>query len=363
MAGPLGVSHLLLFSRSLTGNVNLRVALMPRGPTLHFRVEKYSLCKDVRQALRHPKGGGKEYLTPPLLVMNNFTASSSANVPRNAIPKQLETLVTSIFQSLFPPISPQSTSLSLIRRVLLLDREPVQSTSSTVDLTADEPNNSVPYILNVRHYAITTKTTDTSRGIRRIKAAESSLRAHTARRGMPNLGRLEDVADYLLDPSAAKAGFTSGSESELETDAEVEVLQASQRKVLNKKQMKAMRRFDEFVPRREGGIEKRVVRLVEMGPRMKLRLTKIEDGVCSGKVMWHEYLSKNFDEVLQMENKWESRRHEKEERRRIQRENVEKKRSVRNGEKDETSANGMGTDDDGEWNSDNSQDHKVPSDS
>jgi len=67
MAGPLGVSHLMLFSRSTSGNTNMRLALTPRGPTLHFHVEKYSLCKDVRKALKHPKGGGKEYLTPPLV--------------------------------------------------------------------------------------------------------------------------------------------------------------------------------------------------------------------------------------------------------------------------------------------------------
>lgn len=67
MAGPLGVTHLLLFSRSESGNTNLRLAVTPRGPTFHFRVDKYSLAKDVRRAQRHPKGGGKEYLTPPLV--------------------------------------------------------------------------------------------------------------------------------------------------------------------------------------------------------------------------------------------------------------------------------------------------------
>ena len=67
MCGPLGVTHLMLFSRSKSGNTNLRVALAPRGPTMHFRVEKYSLAKDVQRAQRHPKGGGKEYTTPPLV--------------------------------------------------------------------------------------------------------------------------------------------------------------------------------------------------------------------------------------------------------------------------------------------------------
>lgn len=67
MCGPLGVTHLMLFSRSESGNTNLRVSTTPQGPTLHFRVEKYSLARDVRRAQRHPKGGGKEYITPPLV--------------------------------------------------------------------------------------------------------------------------------------------------------------------------------------------------------------------------------------------------------------------------------------------------------
>jgi ribosome biogenesis protein SSF1/2 len=46
----------------------MRLVITPRGPTLHFQVEKYSLCKDVRKALKHPKGGGKEYLTAPLVL-------------------------------------------------------------------------------------------------------------------------------------------------------------------------------------------------------------------------------------------------------------------------------------------------------
>jgi len=72
MCGPLGVSHLLLFSRSESGNTNLRLALTPRGPTFHFRVDKYSLAKDVQRAQRHPKGGGKEYTSPPLVCSTLF---------------------------------------------------------------------------------------------------------------------------------------------------------------------------------------------------------------------------------------------------------------------------------------------------
>lgn len=76
MAGPLGVNHFLLFSRSSTGNLNLRFAKVPRGPTLHFRVESYSLAKDVQAAQRHPKTDRTEYHVPPLVSPTRRTNNS-----------------------------------------------------------------------------------------------------------------------------------------------------------------------------------------------------------------------------------------------------------------------------------------------
>ena len=325
MAGPLGVSHLLLFSRSATGNINLRLALTPRGPTLHFRVEQYSLSKDVRQSQKHPRGGGKEYATAPLLVMNNFSTPPPVGGSRPPVPKHLESLTTTVFQSLFPPISPAQTPLFSIRRVLLLNRE---MSRGLTELPEDDEGS---FVLNLRHYSITTKRTGLSRGLRRLKAAEKLLSQRSKiKQGLPNLRKLEDVADYLLDPSAAASGFTSGSESEIESDAGIEILETAPRKVLNKKQMGDRRMNGE---RRSNGsrpnVEKRAIKLVELGPRMRLRMTKVEEGICGGKVMWHEYLSKTDEEVKNMEKAWEQRRQEKEKRKLIQRQNVERK----NGEK------------------------------
>lgn len=320
MAGPLGVSHLLLFSKSSTGNTNLRLALVPRGPTLHFRVEKYSLCKDVQKSLRHPTGGEKEYLSPPLLVMNNFVSLDIDSASRRAVPKHLETLSTTIFQSLFPPISPQSTSLSSIRRVLLLNRELPTLTSSANNI--EEPQ----YVINMRHYAIVTKSAGLSTGVRRIKIAGRTLKERRSKKVMPNLGDLEDIADYIIDPSAAGAGLTSGSESEIETDAEVEVLDTNQERISNARQT-GMAHDSKIESQPSGmGTNKRVVRLVELGPRIKLRMTKVEEGVCGGKVMWHEYLSKSEAEVREMEEVWKTRKREKAERKRVQKQNVERKR-------------------------------------
>ena len=319
MAGPLGVSHLLLFSRSESGNLNLRLALTPRGPTLHFRIESYSLCKDIQKTLRHAKSAGKEYVSPPLLVMNNFKSSEAADGDDQAVPKHLESLITSIFQSLFPAISPQNTPLSSIRRVLLLNREATMSSERS-------SINSAPYTLNLRHYAISTKRTGLSRGVRKLDSAEKLLNSRKTQQRLPNLGRLNDVADYLLDPAAA-GGYTSGSESEVETDAEVEVLGNNTKKVLSRKELAAMRaKAEDNVKRTSTGVEKRAVKLVELGPRLKLRLVKVEEGVCGGKVMWHEYLRKSTEEANHLDAVWEQRRKEKEERKRVQKENVERKR-------------------------------------
>ena len=322
MAGPLGVSHLLLFSRSSTGNTNLRVALTPRGPTLHFRVENYALNKDVKRAMKHPTGGGSEFQTPPLLVMNNFMSPASADDQAPAAPKHLEQLTTSVFRSLFSPISPQATPLSSIRRVLLLNRELPKQNSEGKQIP-----DIGSYTINVRHYGISTKRTGLPRSIRRINAAEKALTQRKNGKALPNLGKLEDVADYILDPSAATGGFTSGSESEAETDAEVEVLETSARKVLSKKQREALERSGQQGPTVSRSIvEKRAVKLTELGPRMKLRMTKVEEGVCSGKVMWHEFVTKSREEVEQTEKMWEKRKSEKEERKRMQKENIARKR-------------------------------------
>ncbi|KAI7491221.1 Brix-domain-containing protein [Hortaea werneckii] len=352
MAGPLGVSHLLLFSRSRNGNVNLRLAITPRGPTFHFRVEKYSLCKDVHRSMKRPKSGGNDqHLTAPLLVMNNFTAQQQqqqqeANGDQQPkknhpeIPKHLESLATTVFQSLFPPINPTTTPLKSIKRILLLDRMPPPSDSSA-------PSDKANYVLQLRHYAIESRTAKSvPKALRRLDAAEKLTHSgqNTKRGALPNLGKLTDVSDYLLDPHAAD-GFTSDSEPD--TDAEVEVLAPSTQKLQRKATRKAPgaaaddgpdegaggggTRHDRRDPRSRTNVERKAIKLHELGPRMRLRLTKVEEGLCGGKVMWHEYIHKSAAELREMDKLHEGRRREKERRREEQRRNLERKRAERRG--------------------------------
>ena len=318
MAGPLGVTQLLLFSRSDTGHTNLRIARCPRGPTIHFRINDYSLCKDVRKALRNPKSPGKEYLAPPLLVMNNFATP----VPKNSDgtpgkPPPQDALLTSMFQSLFPPISAQRTPINSIRRIMLLNRHPIEEGSNE-------------YVIDVRHYAISTKAVGLSRPIRRINAAEKRIRKPTtassalaSRSGaLPNLGKLEDIADYMLDPPAGGGGYTS--ESEVEGDAQVEIVNPVQR---GSKRKLATR-----------GPEKKSIHLTELGPRMTLEMVKIEEGLADGKTLWHAYHQKTKADERELEQRHAQKNAEKERRRKEQAVNVMVKKEALEAKKAEKKA-------------------------
>jgi len=297
----------------------------------------------------------------------------------NPIPKQLESLTTTIFQSLFAPINPQQSSLNSIKRVMLLDRLPSKSSSTNPDSTSAEAE-SHEFVLQLRHYAIKSSTPKSAlpKPLRKLESAEKL--SHKSSRSLPNLSKFDDVADYLLDPNAANS-FTSASESEPDTDAEVEVLAPESRKVLGKEERQRMRdaqraRIAAATENPDGGAdgparperrvrtEKKAIKLQELGPRMTLRLTKVEEGLCGGKIMWHEYISKSAKEAKQQEKTWEQRRAEKEERRRIQKENVEAKKALKTSQRgkprkdgdeadeDEEMADGGAEDDDQMWSDD-----------
>lgn len=250
--------------------------------------------------------------------MNNFSRPDSD--AKSKVPKHLESLTTTVFQSLFPPINPQATPLKSIRRVLLLNREQSEDDDGT-------------FIVNFRHYAITTKYTGVSKQLRRINAAEHFLNTKTSRKSqVPNLGKLEDIADYMVgEGDGYMTDATSGSE--LDTDAEVEVVDNAPRKVLSMKARQAAAESGEVEPEHEDNVERRAVKLVELGPRMRLRLTKVEDGLCSGKVMWHEYINKSKEEVKALEKRWAKRQQEKDARKKEQKANVERKKAEKEANK------------------------------
>ena len=314
VSASLGVSFMMLFSQNEnTGNIHFRVAKMSHGPTISFKVMEYSLCKDIARSMKSPKSLSKssmEFQNPPLLVLNGFTN------PKEAEP--YEKLVITMFQNMFPPINPQSIKVNTIRRVMLVNKDKKTG------------------LIDIRHYVIDTKLVDVSKNVRKLV----TIRKKHGKK-LPDLSKADDVADIILDPYAA-AGFTS--ESEVETDAVVEVREEEEENV-TKMQNKSSKTASttpissgafEDEAKAENGNEqpelkrKKAVKLTEIGPRMRLRLEKIEEDVCDGKVLYHWKIHKTEKELSKMDKVHSVRKKQKLERKQEQRENIEKKKKKHN---------------------------------
>lgn len=71
MAPVLGVTHLLAFTLTDVAP-SLRIVRLSAGPTLSFRIERYSLVKDIINTSRRARSiGSVEYLSPPLVRTTN----------------------------------------------------------------------------------------------------------------------------------------------------------------------------------------------------------------------------------------------------------------------------------------------------
>lgn len=281
MAGPLGVTNLFVFNQSENGNLSLRLGKMPRGPMFQFKIDQYSLMKDVAKVLKRAKSiskDGIEYMHPPLLVMNGFLTKGAPH----------EKLLLTIFQNLFPPIQPQFTKLGSIKRVLMINYKDGK--------------------IEIRHYSIDTKTIDNSRNIKKL------IQSHQLNKNLPKLGKSEDIADLVLDPY--NVGLTS--DSEVEDDAVFD----QPTNVVKKKVVEA----EEGEEKEGKETRKKAIKLTELGPRINMTLMKIEEGLTASKTIYHSTVTKSKKEQEQLEAKAQEKRQLREERRKRQAENVEKKK-------------------------------------
>lgn len=285
MAGPIGVTHLLIFGQTEAGT-NLRILRAPRGPTLTFRVNKYALAKDVQASSRRPTPPGSEFVTPPLLVLNNFGGEE----------RQIKLLVAT-FQNLFPPIQVQSMKLSQARRIVLLN---YNSATGTIDW---------------RHYLISVRPVGVSKSVRRVV---EGTRSRSSSSKLPNLSSTQDISDYILNRTS-----TGGPGSEFETDAsEAESEAEDVADPRNKVHL-----HDRYVGRGNAANTQKAVRLREIGPRMELKLVKIEEGCNEGAVLFHEYIKKSAQEQTQQHRDHVEKLKLQQQRREEQEQNVERKRA------------------------------------
>ncbi|XP_029644080.1 suppressor of SWI4 1 homolog [Octopus sinensis] len=266
IAGYFNVTQILCFTRT-DNYLNLRIIRQPRGPTLYFKVCEYSLTKDVESAMKSINRNCKQFDHQPLLVMKNLNIKTISMK-----------LVTTVFQNLFPSINVNQVKLRRIRRCVLLFYDPETE------------------LIQFRHYNIRVVPTGLTPAVRKI----------IKKKKVPNLGNYKDISDYIEN-----GGNLSESEAEFDGPLNEVVLPQEVSGVGNKIAKKS------------------AIRLTELGPRMTLQLEKIEEGVCGGDVLFHNFKSKTPQEVKATEKRREAKRKLKEMRKKQQQENVMKKAKLK----------------------------------
>lgn len=277
VSSSFGISHFWIFSCTDRAP-HLRFSRIPHGPTLTLRVEEYSLAKDVRSIQRRPVTlQESDFTHAPLLVLNNLAVSDGCE------PDKTRSLMAEMFRQSFPAVDVKKTRLRDMKRVVLVDRD------------ADED------VVRIRQYAVRVQAAGLSKSVRKI----------IVRGKVPKLAKMTDVSE-LLDGDGAYGAFSSDSEVD-DTPMPVTLPQT----------VKKLRRGANST-----------VRLVEVGPRLTLRLVKIQEGLCDGAVLYHRFIEKDKNEVLETERRIKEREALKRKRREEQDANVERKQSVKRAKKE-----------------------------
>ena len=317
VAGVLNVSHMLMFTRTQVSPY-LKVSRFPRGPTMTFKIDNYTLSRDVRSALKRQVTYDKQYLNHPLLILNGFSTNQEEQSNETTESGDIKKmggreigLVSSMFQNMFPSINVTSVKVNTIRRCVLIN----------LDAKTQK--------MEFRHYTIKVVPVGMSKPLKKIVQGK-----------VPNLSRYQDMSEYLagnhytkiseildkftpfclyitfLDRCAIEndiflfnIGGGALSESEAEDDPEISRVTLPQG----------------LSSRGNMSSEQSSVRLVELGPRMTMSLVKIEEGMHDGEVLYHKFVEKTESEKREIKKAREKRKKEKETRKKVQEQNVKKK--------------------------------------
>lgn len=287
---PLGISHILALSQNQE-RLSLRIAKTPQGPTLTFRVHRFSLAKHIQKLQRRPVNTKTLMDNPPIVVTNNFgdhTASPQTKLMR----------IT--FQNMFPAINVATVRLKECRRVVLFHLLEEEETGEVDDERGGRTKETkIQQRVEMRHYAVRATPVGVNRRVRRLIQAK-----------IPNLSRVQDIADYISGNANASMNVDAASDSEPEdASAVVELAQ-------------------NYAGRGNRSQGKSALKLVELGPRLCLELVKVEQGLGDGNVMFHAYVEKSPEEAKAIQKRAEEKVQLKERRRQEQERNVETKRKA-----------------------------------
>lgn len=159
VASIFNVTHLIVLTRT-SKSMYIKYCRVPHGPTLVFKVEKYSLARDVISSLRKPVVMSNLHIFPPLLVMNGFDQTETDLKSK---------MITTMFQGLFPPIDVKTVKLTSLKRVVLINLDKKTG------------------LLEYRHYAVRLKPVGISKPIKKLVCGKR----------LPNLGSLASVEDIF----------------------------------------------------------------------------------------------------------------------------------------------------------------------
>lgn len=298
LSTAMGVTHILAVSQN-SNRVTLRVGRTPGGPTLSFRVKRFTLGRQIRAVQRRPYDSTKAFESPPVVVTNNFGDVSAAPHVK---------LMRITFQNMFPAINVSTVKLSECRRVVLFNfiRRDVSQISSEKKKHVGDDDDLEDEEVEIRHYAIRAKPVGVDRKVRRLVEAK-----------IPNLSKLSDISDYITGqtssgapaPAVLRPGEMSDSEPEDE-DTQV-VLPGKYRGKGNNQAQKS------------------ALKLVELGPRLRIKLYKVERGMASGDVMYHAYENKTPEEIKALKQRKEGEAALKKRRREEQEANVARKKAAK----------------------------------
>lgn len=221
-------------------------------------------------------------------------------------------LLVSVFQNMFPPLHVHSMRLSQVRRVVLLN---YNAETKTIDW---------------RHYLISVRPVGVSRSVRRViegstrpsAASSGSVTGHGGEhrrhgRALVNLGNATDIAEYVMRGNAAMGGEDTDTS---EAESEAEDMADSQN---------AVELAQKYLGRGNVANAQRAVRLREIGPRMELRLVKIEEGLNGSTVLYHDYVHKTAAQVAMQSREIAEKQRLANERRAEQERNVERKKQAK----------------------------------
>jgi len=265
VSGHFHITHLMTFSKTQLSTY-MRLIRVPRGPTLNFRIRRFTHSRDIVSTLKRPQTFPKQFDYPPLLVMNGFQ-DESIHIK----------LITTMFQNMFPSINVATVDLNTIKRCVLL--------------SLDQVNGFIEF----RHYNIKIMPTGISRAARKLLQGK-----------VPDLSRFNDISDFMYREGNASESEDEGAGG---GNGENEIIVSQQ--LHSRGNLKA---------------NQSAIRLTEIGPRMTLELVKIEEGLCDGEVLFHTHITKTSEQIAELRKRNNEKKHLKEQRQREQAANVERKR-------------------------------------